>query len=284
MPPENSITIGASESPALFGHGSPMALYVRKLNGPPQHDGPTPEWLEWGLRNQPAIIEKYRDEHPLLQVRPNHEQTFHPTCRCMHATPDGLINGHDRGLGVLEVKNVAAWFASDWDDGVPERYVIQVQHQMACTGHRWGAVAVLIGGSQYREGEIERDEHLIAEIQSRCCTMVKRVEAKDPPPADASTDCGMALARLYPLESEDVIQLPGEAIDLTARLDELAAAKTAGEAETEGLRNKIKAMLGNSIAGILPDGRAWRWKTVDRKAYSVDAGSSRQLRLLKGLK
>lgn len=278
------ITIGASESPALFGHGSPLALYERKLNGPPDDDEPTPEWMEWGLRNQAAIIEKYAEVHPQWVIRTNGERVGHPACRCMHATPDAFVHDPDRGIGVLEVKNTSGFMASRWDDGIPERHQIQVQHQMVCTGYGWGVVAVLIGGNHYEEGELKRDGTLIAEIERRCCEMVKRVESQDPPPADGSTAAGMALKRMYPLESDQVIQLPGEAIDITAKLDEIAAAQAEHETEYEALRNQIKAMLGDALAGVLPDGRAWRWKTVDRKAHEVKTGSSRTLRLLKGLK
>ena len=73
-----------------------------------------------------------------------------------------------------------------------------------------------------------------------------------------------------------------EATEWTARIEVLANIANEIQAEREELRNQIKAAIGHCKAGILPDGRAWKWPTVNRKAYSVKASEFRQLKLSKG--
>ncbi len=282
---QHRMTIGASESPMLFGFGSRLALFERKINGPPPKDEPVPEYMEWGLRHERAIRDKYRAMHPERLVGPGGDTVVHKSVGCMHATPDGRIKcpvKAKRGDGVLEIKTASTFTRDLWDDGVPMRYQIQVQHQLACTGLEWGAIAVLIGGNQYREGELERDDELIAEIELRCLDMDQRIKHLDPPPADGSDDCAQALMRMYPLASDEVVQLSGEAIEWTARLELLADIANDAEEERGALRNKIKAAIGDHKAGILPDGRAWKWINVHRKARKVKESKHRQLKLSKG--
>jgi putative phage-type endonuclease len=59
----------------------------------------------------------------------------HPTIEGTHASPDGLI-GDD---GCLEVKcpNTATHIETLLSKRVPERYIKQIQWQLACTGRRW---------------------------------------------------------------------------------------------------------------------------------------------------
>lgn len=59
----------------------------------------------------------------------------HPTIAGTHASPDGLI-----GLvGVLEIKapQPAAHLATLLGEPVPEKYVLQMQWQMRCSGRGW---------------------------------------------------------------------------------------------------------------------------------------------------
>ncbi|MGF6641821.1 hypothetical protein [Paraburkholderia sp. MM6662-R1] len=40
---------------------------------------------------------------------------------------------------------------------------------------------------------------------------------------------------------------------------------------SEGARNHILQAMGDAAIGLLPDGSAYRRKTISRKAYTVDA-------------
>jgi hypothetical protein len=58
----------------------------------------------------------------------------HPTIAMSGASPDGLA-----GDGLVEVKcpNTATHLETLLGDGVPAKYVTQMQWQMACTGRPW---------------------------------------------------------------------------------------------------------------------------------------------------
>lgn len=81
--------------------------------------------------------------------------------------PDALIaSSEEKGSGVLEAKTAGAhaW----WEfkgSGLPERYILQLQHYLARTGCQWGAYAVLNrDDGDFRSFEVSRSEKIIAAI------------------------------------------------------------------------------------------------------------------------
>ena len=59
----------------------------------------------------------------------------HPTIQWFGASPDGLVN--DDGLVEIKCPNSATHWSYIKDDGPPNKYYIQMQAQMACTGRNW---------------------------------------------------------------------------------------------------------------------------------------------------
>lgn len=59
----------------------------------------------------------------------------HPTIAWFGASPDGLVN--DDGLVEIKCPNSATHWSYIKDDGPPNKYYIQMQAQMACTGRSW---------------------------------------------------------------------------------------------------------------------------------------------------
>ena len=91
----------------------------------------------------------------------------HPTIRDFGASPDGLV-GED---GLIEVKcpNTATHIDTLTADKVPEKYELQMQSQMACTGRQW--VDFVSFDPRMPEnlrlfcGRVNRDEERIREIE-----------------------------------------------------------------------------------------------------------------------
>jgi putative phage-type endonuclease len=200
--------IGASEIAAVLGISpweSPFSLYWRKVNG--WDFEPTAE-MEWGTRLEDAIAEKYAALHfdDWLVRRTGLMTGPEPW---MLATPDRLLDGGvpatvAPGLGicgVLELKT--AHSAHDgWGEAgtaeIPVHYRAQVQWQMLVVDVQWADVAVLIGGTDYREYEVLRDERDIRVMVEAGRRFMARIDAGDPPPLDDHSATMATLHRLHP--------------------------------------------------------------------------------------
>lgn len=104
----------------------------------------------------------------------------HPSIAGAHASPDGLV-GED---GLLEIKcpNTATHIETLLSGEIADRYLKQMQFQMACTGRAWTDFVSydprLPGDLQVFIKRIPRDDALIAEIEDAVRFFVVETEAK----------------------------------------------------------------------------------------------------------
>lgn len=108
------------------------ALVAERLTGVPQ-DTFTNAAMQWGSETEPqarAAYEFYRD-CTVEQVG----FIEHPTIAMSGASPDGLV-GTD---GLLEIKcpGTAQHIETLLGEPIAEKYIKQMQWQMACTGRAW---------------------------------------------------------------------------------------------------------------------------------------------------
>ena len=266
--------IGASDAPAILGISpwkSALQLYTEKI-GLAAHDKAETDYLLWGLRLEPVMRKAYEEETGRVTVGNGGYVIYrHPLHPWMFCTPDAFVVDREKGKGVLELKN-AAWFKrSDWQDGAPLMYQVQVQHQLAVTGLPWGAIAVLIGGNAFFQYDIQRDDQFIeslieyeAEFWHRTC----RGEAPDP---DASKSAADALGIIFKDARAERIALPSSVLDWDAQLERGKKISEQGETLEREAENFIKLALGNAVEGVLPNGVVYSWKTQTRagKPYRV---------------
>ncbi len=277
--------IGASEAAAVLGASpwaSALSVWARKLGL--DDDVVDSEAMEWGSELEPIIANKYqRVTGRALSDLGRYTVLRGIESPWMQCTLDRVIAPVPEhvGPGVLEIKTAGAQFMREWEDtGVPVHYQIQVQHQLAVTGYRWGAVAVLIGGQRFRQIDIERDDDLIERLaQAEEAFWHDYVLAQEPPPPDGTEATRDLLARLYPKPDPEAasVMLPPESVDWDAALVMAKAALKQWKSKEIEASNRIKAAIGNAPAGILPGGVVYAWKTQDRKAHSVPESSPRVL-------
>lgn len=124
----------------------------------------------------------------------------------MVANVDRLIVNEN---AILECKTADAFTQGKWEE-VPIHYQLQVHHQMVASQKFNAKLAVLIGGNQYRDFEIEADPVVHQELVRREAEFFQHVINDTPPD---------------PTTSEEVILLwdstPGKAITATPELMEL---------------------------------------------------------------
>lgn len=257
--------IGGSDASVVCGinrYKSPVELWMEKVNNfPPQDAG---ESAYWGTQLESLVRAEFTmrtniEVSLVKQLLQSEEHTF------MLANLDGVCNDPIYGDCIFEAKTASAFKANEWEDAIPDEYMLQVQHYMAVTGYKAAYIAVLIGGNTFRWRLIERDEELIAmliELESR---FWEYVQNGTPPPIDGSEACAKYLAEKYSDSIvKSAIELPFEA-EVIIKEYNLACKKLSDITEQKQLaENKLKQLLGNNEIGSI-GGNIVSWKSVSQE-------------------
>ena len=275
--------ISSTDVAAIAGqhpYRSALDVYADKMGALPPADLSENEAVQWGIRLEPIVLERYSQEHGDTIVTPNvivcpecagaclepqsarvklvdcsfcenqgyiQEIYHHPDLDWARCTPDAFCqNGDSYGL---EAKTVGVRSAHRWGDegtdSVPREYLIQCAWGMFVCDRPYWDLAALIGGQKYREYRIERLEVLEkALVRVTTAFIEDHLEKEVPPEPGPSKAATAILAKLYP-ESDGVM------LESTLDMEELAltfkeydqVAKEA-EAKAEAAKNALKAIIG----------------------------------------
>ena len=180
--------------------------------------------------------------------------------------------------GVLELKTGESWTADKYCGGVPEQYWWQVQHQMAVTGLSYASIAVLIGVSSFKWMDVERDDEAIKRMVEAEHKFYQDMQEERFPDPDESEHTRLAIAARFKKEKTGAsIPLPAEFIDLDDEYVVANAELKEAEKKVKAIKNRIAAYIGNAEQGTLP-AAIWSYTTTERKGYTVEPTSFRQLR------
>ena len=245
--------IGASEAAAVLGVSpfkKPIDIWREKVEGNAD-DHFTPRKL-WGKLLEDAIRNHYAKTHG-VKVRVYRKAVQHKRLPFLFATPDGKIVGQN---GLLEVKTSGE--RNRWLDGVPVFYKVQGVHQMACTGADWVDFAVLIGGSDYREFRLDRDDEEVQMLEDELAEWwQKHVIEKVEPDPDGSLSYRSFLGTLEDTGTEIVATA-----EIAAALIEYIEVRNQADqmfATADLLRQQIQKYMGENAVLLSPDYRAtWR--------------------------
>lgn len=183
----------------------------------------------------------------------------------MLANVDGLCEDDAHGPCIFEAKTASAYKAGEWEDAIPDEYMIQIQHYMAVTGYQGAYIAVLIGGNSFRWKFVERDEELIHMLISLEEDFWKHVEKGVPPVLDGSEASAKFLAERFPDSvPQSEIALPDKAAELLQQYDlSCEVLKLATEQKQEA-ENQLKQMLGDHETGTSGN-RVITWKSISQE-------------------
>jgi len=276
--------IGASDVAAILGlipkWSSPYKLWRQRMG----YEAATVEneAMEWGLRLEPVIADKYaqatgrklvdRGRYTILR------SVEHPFMTC---TLDREIES-ERGPGDLEIKTADAFHADEWDVTPPKRYQAQFQAQLAVTGWGWGSLAVLIGGRNFRYWDIERDQKTIPGLIEVCRRFWECVQNGTPPPIDSSEATAKALREQYATQEDTTVELPPESAAWDYELALIGGQIKALKDRETGLKNKLIASIGRASYGLLPGGAGrYQFKLKRTPSFTVAEKSFRELRRVK---
>lgn len=204
---QRELAVGGSEVASVMGFGrfdSKFSLWHRKLNLiAPVADN---DVMEWGRILEPVVAAKFAAAHPELTVRrtgtftrKDHEYQI--------ASPDRDLRYPDGQHVPLEIKT--AYDDTDWGrpgtDEIPLYYRSQCIWYLDVLRQPWCDVAVLIGGSDYREYRVEYDQADADLMRAAAVEFVDSLVRYDRPDIDAHSATYDTLRELHPeIEQVDI--------------------------------------------------------------------------------
>jgi predicted phage-related endonuclease len=279
--------VTASVVASLFGcHPYVSALKLYLAHSGVEFDEADNRVFRRGRLMEPTVALAVSEERPDWRIEKCDSYYRDPDLR-LGATPDFLIHGDPRGLGVLQTKTAAPYiYQRDWEGGatVPFWVQLQVLTEAMLTDAAFGVVAVLeINAFDLALSIIEVPRHPAAEqrIRDAVAKFWDDVAAGREPAPDYGKDAEL-LKMIAPREVADKsIDLSGDN-ELPALLDQRAEIMTAMKGY-EARKDEIETMLkfkmrdAESVVG-LPD---WNitWKTTHRAEYIMKAKDIRTLRI-----
>ncbi|KOT94522.1 hypothetical protein ADK70_12695 [Streptomyces rimosus subsp. pseudoverticillatus] len=264
------LCITATEIAAVLGLSpwqSRFSLWHKKagLAVPPFERTPA---IEWGIRLEDAVAQKWVDEHQDTTEVIAGGTWQHRDRSWQRATPDYIftpLRGWEIEPGtlpqLLEVKT--APFADGWgpseSDEIPVHYRCQIQWQLDTLGLQVCHVAVLIGGWDYREYTVEYDPEDAELMRKAAREFLDDVAAGVRPPIDGA-DATYQTIRVQPDGREDRdVEIP---FDTVRRWDAAYEAHQAISAELTAVRGEVLDLIGTGYRAVHGDRRI-AYRTVN---------------------
>lgn len=285
--------IGGSDASAVAGvnkYANPVTLYMEKLSYYNRNaKDNVREAAEWGNRLEPVVRETFkekinaeREEQGLPPLRIiNRKAIFaHDEHDFIRTNLDGLIHGHELGMGIFEAKTAHYMLREDWEgEDVPNAYFIQVQHNMLVMGAAYAYLAVLIGGNTYKHYFIERDEEVcdyLIQIESNFWNnhILKRI-----PPANNGHAAEKEMIKDMNPTSESregyIVNLPHINIEYVERVGALKDLIQELEQERDKYENDIKMHMGTTeLAFAGPHKVSWKTSINGSRPFKITLESA----------
>lgn len=258
--------IGGSDVAAVLGLSkwkTPYQLWLDKTSDNVVEE--ESEILHFGQVLEQVVADEYaRRNHVKVQRR--NRSYRHPE----HPELIGNIDRYIVGGGILECKTADKFTAHLWgennSDEIPDYYLVQVQHYMHVTGYHEAALAVLIGGNEFRQYEVSYDKELAEFAAAKCVEFWQTfVVPRVAPPAFSGDD----LAEYYRGRSGATVTAPPYIARFVSELKEVKQRIKSEEARAEDLAGAIKVFMGESSADTLLDAAGTKLATWKQAKDSV---------------
>ena len=134
--------------------------------------------MQWGTDQEPFARAAYEAAKDVLVEEVGF--AIHPTIKDAGASPDGLVG--EFGLVEIKCPNTATHIQTLLDQKVPEKYIVQMQWQMACTSRQWCDFASfdprMEEGLQLFIKRVEYHSLYVAELEKEVINFLMDVEDK----------------------------------------------------------------------------------------------------------
>jgi len=164
------------------GWGASRTNYMAELIAERLTGCPAPafvnEAMRWGTEQEPYARQAYAERLGLDVF----ETSFvpHPEIPMAGCSPDGLVS--DDGLVEIKAPNTATHLDTLLGSGIADKYHLQMQFQMACTGRQWCDFVSydprLPASMKLYVERITRDESLILQLEEAVSEFVTEIDRK----------------------------------------------------------------------------------------------------------
>ena len=279
--------VGGSDVAVILGLSkfkNPIELYLEKtgrVEAPDISDKPA---VQWGNILEPVVGEKYKEEHPEHIVKRVNAVASSITRPWAQASLDyEVFDG--KSWGILEIKTAGLRVADDWAEGIPLYYQTQITHYMSVLDRDYAIVAVLIGGNDYREYRIERDEDDIKVVNAAVDKFWnENVKADVPPKTSPNGGLIPTYTSLYQDVDEDFIDVP---IDDCAPLNDIISEYQDVSSQIKELTDRKKNLTSELMyrikdkKGLITDTAKVTWVRSNKSYLNTTALKEEQPEIYK---
>lgn len=263
--------IGGSDIAAILGVSkfkTALDVYLSKTTEQPEQKG---EHLYWGHALENPIIDRFIQDTGANVIR-QPEMRRHPDYEWAIANADALITNGDTIEAILEIKTSSAFKSREWGaddtDEVPIEYIAQVQWYMWIYDVNEAYLAALIGGNQYRQYHITRDDELIAMLAEKAQAFWQNhVIPRIPPEPQDGADA----QKLYPHDNGDTAEADSDTLTAYAELRELKAQEKELKAQIAAREDLLKIKIGNYSAMQANGNTLFTWKAQSSNRFDNSA-------------
>ena len=247
--------IGGSDAGAVVGvnpYKSIIDVYIDKTQG---SDFKGNKYTHWGHNLESVIFKEFQRLHDDFFC---YEVPFTMKKGCLVANVDGMCYDLARGWGVVEIKTANLFAGKEWKgETIPDSYYAQVQHYLAVTGLEYAYVACLVGGNDYKEFYIERNEEDIELIIKKSTEFWEENILKRIPPMPDGTE---AYSKYLLSEADDTLEEVLELDSIEDKAEEYKAIKN----EIDALEKK-KKLIEQEIIKTMNDNGCKKAKSENHK-------------------
>ena len=263
--------IGGSDIAAILGVSkfkTALDVYLSKTTEQPEQKG---EHLYWGHALENPIIDRFIQDTGANVIR-QPEMRRHPDYEWAIANADALITNGDTIEAILEIKTSSAFKSREWGaddtDEVPIEYIAQVQWYMWIYDVNEAYLAALIGGNQYRQYHITRDDELIAMLAEKAQAFWQNhVIPRIPPEPQDGADA----QKLYPSDNGDTAEADSDTLTAYAELRELKAQEKELKAQIAAKEDLLKIKIGSYSAMQTNGNTLFTWKAQSSNRFDNSA-------------
>jgi predicted phage-related endonuclease len=204
--------------------------------------------MYWGRALEPVVIDRFERDHPELGLLRDVGTWVHRERDYHLANPDAIYQKPDGSYGVLEIKT--ARYSDDWQDGVPQYYMTQVQWYLSCFGFNEAYVAVLFAGSEYREFFIRAEPMWQESDLERVQNFRECLRLEQKPAWDGAEATVMAVRQQHQdIDPKSQVELGELGLHYSSSLDDLETAKS----KVNELQARVLDAMGSAKTGIIYD-------------------------------
>jgi putative phage-type endonuclease len=242
--------IGGSEVGAIVGaskYESAYSLWAKKL-GLISDEVSDNEFMYWGRALEPVVIDRFELDHPELRLLRDVGTWVHRERDFHLANPDAIYQKPDGSYGVLEIKT--ARYSDDWQFGVPQYYMTQIQWYLSCFGFAEAYVAVLFAGSEYKEFYVQADKFWQESDLEKVNSFLECIRTETQPVWDGAESTVMAVRQQHPdIDAKSEVELGELGLHYSSSLDDLETAKS----KVNELQARVLDAMGSAKTGIIYD-------------------------------